>query len=155
MPQLGEVLRLLPDSRKGSARNWAAYTMLWLPLAANGASVKASTSTQDSSDFIAMRIKAYVTDTATPPVENTTPQATLLLQIGEASMMPDGNAVHLQNFAISAADRRGHDLEFPIYIQRNTTLVGLASNLTATAMNIRLTIYGLRVFDYDKADRSL
>jgi hypothetical protein len=155
MADLNDVLRLLPDSRKANARNWAAYSMLLLPLAANGASVKASTNTQDSSDFICTRIKIYVTDTATPPVENTTPQATVIFQIGEASMMPDGNAVHVQQFAVSAGDRRGHVLEFPIYIQRNTTLVGLFSNLTATAMNVRATFYGIRVFDYLKSDRTL
>lgn len=155
MITLQTVLSLLPDSRKNAARNWAVYTLQWLPLAASAGAAKASTSTQDSSDFIATHVKAYVTDTATPPVENTTPQATLTLQIGDASFMPDNNALHIQTLAISAGDRRGKELDFPIYIQRNTSLVGFLTNLTATAMNVRLHFFGLRIFDRGRADVSL
>lgn len=146
MATLSEVLRLLPDASKNAGRQWAAYSMLYLPLAASAANTKGSVATQDNSDFILMRIKAYVTDTATPPVENTTPQATLTLQIGDSQMFPDGNAVHIQNFAVSAADRRGHELEFPVRVPRSTNLVCFMSNLTATQMNVRLVFFGLRVY---------
>lgn len=155
MISLQTILSLLPESRKDSARNWAVYTLQWLPLALSAGNAKATTSTQDSSDFIATHLKAYVTDVATPPVENTTPQATLTLQIGDSSFMPDGNALHLQTLAISAGDRRGHALDFPIYIQRNTSLVGFLTNLTPTAMNVRLHVFGLRIFDRGRATSSL
>lgn len=155
MITLQTILSLLPDSRKDSARNWAIYTLQWLPLAASAGNAKASTSTQDSSDFICTGVAAYVTDTATPPVENTTPQATITLQIGDSSFMPDGNALHLQTLAVSAAWRQPHELEFPVYIQRNTSIVGFLTNLTATAMNVRLHLFGLRIFDRGRAGVSL
>lgn len=148
MASLTEVLRLLPDNKKQAARSWAAYSLLWLPLAASAANIKASVTTQDDSDFIVMRIKAYATDNAAPPVELTAPQATITFTSGSTNLFPDGNAVHVADFAVSAGARMGHELEFPQLVARNTTLTALASNLTATAMNLRLVLFGLRVFSY-------
>jgi hypothetical protein len=155
MATLAEVIRLIPQGKQQNARSWGAYTLLWLPLAANGASVAASVTTQDDSDFIVMRAKATVTDTATPPVENATPQATITLQIGGVVLFPDGNPVHIQQLAVSAADRRGHELEFPQLIAPQTTLQAKATNLTATAMNIRIVLFGLRVFNFARASNTL
>lgn len=155
MATLTEVLRLLPDNKRQAARSWAAYSLLWVPLAASASSIKASVTTQDDSDFVVMRIKAYATDTATPPVELTSPQATINFTSGSTNVFPDGNPVHVGNFAVSAGARLGHELEFPQLVARNTTLTALASNLTATAMNLRIVLFGLRVFSYAAGAGSL
>jgi hypothetical protein len=155
MASLSEVLRLLPPNRQNAARQWAYYSLLYLPLAASAPAAKATVTTQSDSDFIVMRIKAYATDTAAPPVENATPQATLDLRIADTAFGPDQNPVHIQAFAVSVAERRGHDLEFPVLVPRNTALVGFVANLTATAMNLRIHLFGVRIFGYDRGDTAL
>jgi hypothetical protein len=155
MANLSEVMRLLPPERQKSARNLAFYTLQWLPLVASQANVKATTSTQDASDFVAMGMIAYATTNAAPPVENVSPQATLLLSIGDASFMPDNNPLHIATFNASAGYRKGFEFPFPVWIQRNTTLTGFLTNLTAVDIMVRIHLYGVRVFDYAAGTRNL
>lgn len=148
MISVSEALRLLPDSKKSAARLWAGYSLTWLTLGASASNAKATVTTQDDSDFIAIRMKAYATDNAAPPAELPSPQATLTLSIGSNSMFPDGNPVSINDFVVNANDHRGHDFEYPVWVARQTTLTGLLTNLTASAMNVRITLFGIRIFDY-------
>ncbi len=155
MVSVTEILRLLPDSKKNNARIWGAYSLLWLPLAASAAQVKATVTTQDDSDFVATRIKTYCTDNAAPPVELTAPQATFTFQIGSTNLFPDQNPVHVSNSNVAAAKDRGHELEYPVLIPAVTTLAAFLTNLTAAVMNVRMVIYGVRVFNYQAGSNQL
>lgn len=148
MQSILDVLSLLPPQKQQSARLEAFYSLTWLPLAANAAQVKATVTTQDDSDFIALRLRAYCTDTATPPVELATPQATLTLSIGSNSLNPDGVGLHVGTFTCSAAAREGLEFAYPVYVARSTTLTAYLSNLTATAMNVRIFLEGIRLMNY-------
>jgi hypothetical protein len=156
MATLAEILSLIPTAKRNSARAWAAYSMQWLPLLASAAGVKGSVTTKDDSDFIVVRIKAYCTTNAIPPVENATPQATLdKLTIGSIAMFPDDNGQHLGQFAISSGDRRGHELEFPVWLPAQTSLNALLTNLTATDIMVRLTFWGFRIFPVPRSKAAL
>jgi hypothetical protein len=144
---LHDVLDLLPAAKRKNARLDAFYSLTWLPLAASAAAIKATVTTQDDSDFIAMRLVAYTTDTATPPVENTTPQATLTLQIGSNQLMPDATGLHIGMLSASAAYRTAYEFSYPIWIARQTTLTGFLTNLTATAWNVRIHLEGIRIMN--------
>jgi hypothetical protein len=146
MDNLAAVLSLLPPDVRAQPRAWAAYSILFLPLAANAAGVKGSVTTSDGSSFILTRIKAVCTTNAAPPVENATPQATFTLSIGSLNLFPDGNPQHLQAYAVSSGDRRGHVLEFPTLVDGNTALTCLMTNLTATDFMVRLHLYGIRTW---------
>lgn len=144
-----DALSLLTAEQQKRARLEAFYSLTWLPLNASAGNAKATVTTQDDSDFIALRLRAYVTDTATPPVENETPQATLTLSIGSNALMPDQNGVHLGTMTCSKASRLGLDLAFPTYVARSTTLTAFLSNLTPTAMNVRVWLEGIRLMNYN------
>jgi hypothetical protein len=145
---LRDALAVLAPAKQQNARLEAFYSLTWLPLAASAANAKATVVTQDDSDFIALRLRAYVTDNNVPPAEVATPQATLTLTIGSNSLMPDGNGLHLGAMTSSAAYRGGLDFAYPVWIARQTTLTGFLTNLTATAMNVRIFLEGIRIMNY-------
>ncbi|MEP6494492.1 MAG: hypothetical protein ABJF01_17540 [bacterium] len=155
MARLSEVLSLLPAAKRQWPRAWVGYTIPFLPLLASAANVKGSVTTQDGSDFIAMRIAAYSTTNAVPPVENATPQATFTLALGALKIFPDDNAQPLQAYSVSTADRRGHELEFPQLVEGNTTLACYMTNLTATDMHIRFILWGVRLWSGPRAQSAL
>jgi hypothetical protein len=147
MSEFTDVLNLLPPAKRGLARSWVGISMVWLPLAANAAGQSASASTGDDGDFIAMRIKAYVTTNAVPPVEIATPQAIInSLKIGSTDMFPDGKGVPLQHFTTSAAERRGHELEFPVLLPGKTLLTCSLADLSGTITQVRITLFGMWIF---------
>lgn len=150
MLSVTEVLRLLAPDKQGKAMLWATYSLTWLPLAASAASVKSTVVTQDDSDFIPMRMKAYVTDNATPPVEVTGPQATFTLSIGSNSLMPDGTPLHIGAANVNATKGKGHEFEYPVIVARSTTMTALLTNLTATAMNVRIALFGIRIMAHNR-----
>lgn len=147
MATISEVLQLLAPKKRQFARAWGGYMMTWLPLAASAANVQGQLTTQDDSDFIIMRMRAYVTSDAAPPVENATPQMTMTLQIGTTDFFPVNAAMHLQQLAVSSGDRRGFELEYPVYVSAQTTLIAKLTNLAATAYNVRLAFWGIRIFN--------
>lgn len=148
MVTISDVLRLLPDKKKNCARIWAGYSLLYLPLVASGSNVKATVTTQDDSDFVAMRIKAYATTNATPAVEVPAPQATFLLNVGSNQLFPDGNPEHIGNFVTNATKEGGQALDYPVYVPATTTLQAFTTNLTATDIMLRIVVYGVRIFNY-------
>jgi hypothetical protein len=152
---LTEVIRLLPDSKKNNGRIWAGYSLLWLPLAASTSNVKQTITTQDDSDFIVMRIQAYATTNATPPVENATPQATFTLSIGSNAIFPDNNPVHIGMFLDNATKEGGKDMEFPVLVPAQTTFTAFGNNLTATDIMLRVTMFGIRVFNAPRPSNQL
>jgi hypothetical protein len=144
MMTISEALRLVPDEFRSMGKIWANYSLLYLPLALSAANAKATVTTQDDSYFLGMTMEAYATDTATPPVELTAPQATVLFQLASNLLMPDQNPVHVSTFNTCATKNGEEDLDFPIWVPPSTTLTGLVTNLTATAMNLRIRFRGIR-----------
>jgi hypothetical protein len=144
-----DALSLMSQEQQKRARLEAFYSLTWLPLAASAGNAKATVTTQDDSDFLALRLRAYVTDTAATPAENETPQATLLLSIGSNVLMPDQNGLHIGTFTCSKASRAGLDFAFPTYVARSTTLTAFLTNLTPTAMNVRIWLEGIRLMNYN------
>jgi len=145
MPSVSEVLSLLPTEKRRLAHTWAGYSIQFLPLTASAAGTTLGFATQDGSEFIIMRIGAYVTTTAAPPVENVVPQATFSITIGSYKLFPDDKAHHVAPYSLSAADHRGHELEFPALVQNNTTVSIAMTNLTAVDMNVRWMLWGVRL----------
>lgn len=154
MVTLGDILRLMPDSMKNRARIWAEYSLTWLPLLASTTNIKASITTQDDSDFIMTRIEAYATTNASPPVEVAAPQATFTLQVGSNQIFPDGTPVHVGMINDNATKDGGQNVDFPTLVPAQTTLQAFANNLTATDIMLRISVWGIRVFNYDRGDKS-
>lgn len=155
MVTLSDVLRLMPDAMKTRARIWGEYSLTWLPLVASTSNIKASITTQDDSDFILMRLEAYATTNASPPVENGTPQATFTLQVGSNQIFPDGVPVHIGMINDNATKDGGQNVDFPTLVPAQTTLQAFANNLTATDMMLRISCWGIRVFRYDRGATTL
>lgn len=148
MISLSEALSVIDPALRGRARVDAFYSLTWLPITNGSANVPATVTTQDDSDFVPLRMKAYVTSTAVPPVENATPQLTLTLQIGAVMLMPDTNGIEVATFTCSAAQRRGHDFAYPMLISRNTTLTGFLTNLAGADQSVRIFLEGIRILSY-------
>lgn len=142
---------LIPASARTRATIWSTYTLLWQTATAGQSGALATVTTQNDSDFMAAGIRAYVTSTASPPVEQTAPQATVLLMIGSNSLQPDQTPIPLQPFTSNANKMGFWELEYPIYIPRNTTLTGTLTNLSATDYTVRIVFGGVRVLPYDKS----
>lgn len=155
MISVAEILRLLPDAKKNNARIWAGYSMLWLPLVGSTSTIKQSITTQDDSDFVAMRMKAYATTNASPPVEVPAPQAIFTLTIGSNQIFPDANPVHVGMIVDNATKEGGHDFEYPVYVPASTTLQAFATNNTSTDMMLRITVFGMRIFNMTRGSKSL
>ena len=151
MLALSEVLNLVPPSKRKLARLPGFYSLTWLPIAAGLANQPATVTTQNSSDFIALQLKAYVTTTANPPVEVTTPQLTLSIQVGSNNFMVDGVPIHVGGLAASASERRPFVFSFPWYIDRNTTLTASLTSLFNADLNVRIFLEGIRIMNYDAA----
>lgn len=142
---ISEALRLVPDKFRDVPKIYAEYSLLWLPLSATAAAVKATVTTQDDSYFLFTRVKGYVTDNASPPAEITAPQLTYTTQIGSNLIQPDQNPVHIADIITNATKNGGEELDYPIWVPPSTTLAMFMTNLTgATVMNVRVKCCGIR-----------
>jgi hypothetical protein len=141
---ISEALRLVPDDFRSMGKLWSCYSLVYLPLAASAANAKATITTQDDSYLLVMSMEAYATDTSATPLELTAPQATLTLLLASNFLMPDNNPLHLATLNTNATKVGDEDLEFPLWIPPATTLTGLLTNLTPTAMNVRIAFKGIR-----------
>jgi len=142
-------LALLPQSQRDRSKDYNAYSIEWLPLVASASQQKSSVTIDSSVDFVAISVSGTVTDTATPPVLNTTPQAMLSLQVADRKLFDKD--VHWMNFVGNIGGASGpFPLPFPLFLPRATTVTGFLTNLTATAANYRLTIHGYILHDYSR-----
>lgn len=149
MISIRDALALIPPSKQKNARMLGFYSLTWLPITSAASNQVDTTTTQDDSDFIALRMKAYVTTTANPPVEVATPQLTFSLQVGATgSIMADGTPIHVGTFASSTAERRAYDFAFPLWLSKNTTLTGTLTNLFNADLNVRILLEGIRILGY-------
>lgn len=143
------ALALLPASQRARSMDYNAYSIEWLPLAASAAQQKASVTIDSSVDFVATEVSGEVTDTATPPVHNATPMATLQIQVADRKLFDKD--VMWTNFVGNIAAAPGvHVLPFPLFLPRATTVTGFLTNLTPTAGNYRLTFHGFIIHDYSR-----
>lgn len=140
------ALALLPESDRRRSKDFASYSVEWLPLAASAGRAKASVTIDAQHDFIGLLLTGNSTDTATPPVENATPQFTINFEFADRKVFD--KEVHWRNIIGSASTP--FPLPFPWWLSRASTLTGLLSNLTATANNARVTVHGFILHDYGR-----
>src|SRR5919205_372434 len=77
------ALGLLPASDRARAKDYAAYSLEWLPINANTANVPAQFTVSADVDFVALYLTENATDTANPPVEDAAPQFTLNFKLAD------------------------------------------------------------------------
>jgi len=140
------AIALLAGSDKARSKDYAAYTLEWLPLAASQARVKATFTVDSQVDFVALYATGNATDTANPPVENATPQ--FLINFNVADRQVFDRDIHWRNAVGSAISP--FPIPFPFYMPRATTLTGFLTNLTAVANNVRITFHGFVLHTYGK-----
>lgn len=137
------AMALLSSADRARAKDFTSYSLEWLPLAANASRSNQKFTVQADTDFVGLYITGNMTDTATPPVENATPQATIQFEIADRKSFDKD--VHWRQVIGSAA--QPFPLPFPWWISRASTLNAYLSNLTATAYNARITIHGFVLHD--------
>lgn len=140
------ALALLSASDRARSKDYNAYTLEWLPINGGSANVQASFTVDSSVDFVALYLTGEATDTATPPVEDATPQ--FLLQLKAADRQLFDRPIHWRNVAGSAL--QPFPLPFPIWLSKASTLLATLTSLTNVARNVRLTFHGFVLRQYDK-----
>lgn len=140
------ALALLPASDRERAKDYNAYSMEWLPINGGSANVQASFTVDSSVDFVATYVAGEVTDTATPPVEDATPQ--FMVQLKAADRQLFDKAIHWR--ALVGNGPAPFPLPFPLWLSKATTLLGTLTSLTNVARNVRLTFHGFVLRQYSR-----
>lgn len=138
------ALGLLPASDRARAKDYAAYSVEWLPITAAAANVQAQFQVDSQTDFVGLFVTGNATDTATPPVEDATPQMSLNFKAADRQTF-DKN-VHWRNFVGSGI--APFPLPFPWWLSRATTLTAFLTSLTNVNRNVRLTVHGFVLHTY-------
>lgn len=142
---LGAALVLLPPETRDRAKEYAVYSLEWLPMAANASKQKASFTVDANADFVGIIPVWYVTDTAAPPAEILAPQVTFNLNVSGGRQIFDKD-VHLKA-AAGQQVTNGFPFAFPLWVARTGTLNGFLTDLANTARNVRLSIHGFHIYD--------
>lgn len=142
---LGAALALLPKEQRTKAKEYAVYTMQWLPMNANAVKQKASFTVDANADFVGLIPVWYVTDTATPPVEIAAPQLTFNMNIQGGRVIFDKD-VRLKN-AFGQMVTAGFPFAFPLWVPRTGTLNGFLTDLAATARQVEVAFHGFHLYD--------
>lgn len=137
-------LALLPASDRKRAKDYAAYSLEWLPINANTANVPAQFTVSSDVDFVALYLTGNATDTANPPVEDAAPQFTLNFKLADRTVY-DKN-VHWRQCIGSALNP--FPLPFPWWITRAATLLAQLTSLTNVNRNARITVHGFILHTY-------
>ena len=137
-------LALLPASDRARAKDYAAYSLEWLPINAGVANAQGQFTVDSQTDFVGLFVTGNATDTANPPVEDATLQATINFKLADRQTF-DKN-VHWRQFVGSAA--QPFPLPFPWWIARATTLTAFLTSLTNVNRNVRLTVHGFVLHTY-------
>lgn len=140
------AIALLSASDRSRSKDYNAYTLEWLPINAGTSNVQASFTVDSSVDFVGLYMTGEVTDTATPPVEDATPQ--FLLQLKAADRQLFDRPIHWR--MIAGVATQPFPLPFPLWLSRASTLLATLTSLTNVNRNVRLTIHGFVLRQYDK-----
>lgn len=132
------ALALLKASDRARSKDYAAYSLEWLPINGGVANQAAQFQVGSSVDFVGLFITGNATDTANPPVEDAAPQMTLQFNFADTRVF-DKN-VHWRQVIGSALNP--FPLPFPWYLPAATTLTAYLTSLTNVARNVRITVHG-------------
>lgn len=135
----------LPASQRALAKDVAAYSMEWLPITAGQQNAPAQFVTDANTDFVALFVSGFVTDTANPPVTDFGFVATLQLFLAERKLF--NIPVHWQNFVGSGVGP--FPLPFQWFMPKATTLIGSLNSLQTASRNARLTFTGYVLHTYE------
>jgi hypothetical protein len=138
------ALALLPQSDKIRSKDYAAYSLEWLPINAGLANVQQQFQIDSNTDFVGLFLTGNVTDTAAPPVEDAAPQFTLQFKMADRTVF-DKN-VHWRQVIGSAVSP--FPLPFPWWLSRASTLTAFLTSLTNVNRNVRITVHGFILHTY-------
>jgi hypothetical protein len=138
------ALSLLPQSDRVRAKDYAAYSLEWLPINAGTANSPQQFTIDANTDFVGLFLTGNATDTAAPPVEDAAPQFTLQFKLADRTVF-DKN-VHFRQVIGSAA--APFPLPFPWWISRAATLTASLTSLTNVNRNVRITVHGFILHTY-------
>lgn len=137
-------ISMLPPSQRALAKDLAAYSMEWLPVTAGQVNAPAQFVTDANTDFVALFVSGFVTDTSNPPVVDFGFSATLQLKLAERTLY--NIPVHWTNFVGSGS--APFPLPFPWFMPKATTLQGLLNSFQTASRNARLTFSGYVLHTY-------
>lgn len=138
-------ISLLPASQRALAKDVAAYSMEWLPVTAGQVNAPAQFVTDANTDFVALFVTGFVTDTANPPAVDFGLAATLQLKLAERTLF--NIPVHWTNFVGAALTPLA--LPFPWFMPKATTVQGLLNSFQTASRNARLTFTGYVLHTYE------
>lgn len=151
---LGAALTLLGQTGRTTdgqlrAKEYAAYTLEWAPMAANANKQKASFTIDANVDFVGIIPVWYATDTAAPPAEVLAPMVMFNANVTGGRVIYDKD-VPLKNVCGQSVTN-GFPFSFPVWLPRTSTFNGFLTDLANAARNIRLTIHGFVLYDRPSA----
>lgn len=138
------ALALLPQSDRVRSKDYQAYSLEWTPINAGAANVPQQFQIDANHDFVGLFLTGNSTDTANPPVEDTTPQLTLMFKAADRQVF-DKN-VHWRQ--VIGSGQSPFPLPFPWWLSRATTLFAQLTNLGTAARNVRITLHGFILHTY-------
>lgn len=133
---------LLSGKVRGRATDFFAYSAQFIPLGA-GATASSNIVVQNDSDFLIVAGTLASRDTGTGAIQTDTP---FLVQLTDS-----GSGRNLFDAAQDAANifgtaQRPAWWTLPKFIKGGSTLVVSLQNLVATARNVRVSFWGVKVF---------
>ncbi|MGH7177673.1 MAG: hypothetical protein ACREJC_09860 [Tepidisphaeraceae bacterium] len=136
--------RNLPPRMRERARDFFAYTIDFIPLAATTTTVQ-EVNIQSDSDFIIGAAVAVVTDTANTTRLAFVPELVQLFSAASGRNLFSG-ATHFENVFGTAQEPAIWPI--PKLLAAGSTFSAQLQNLEATARNVRLAFLGFKVFAY-------
>lgn len=140
---------MLPEYVRARAKDYFAYSIDFLPLAAS-ATQRAAFQVQNDSDFLLIGLAGVWRVPATAVVDGN--------QAATVEMFSSGSGRLLSNRAMDYLNWFGTAREpmytpYPKLLERASEFAVTLNNLTAVAFNVRLAFHGFKIFDWP-ADRT-
>lgn len=144
--QMVNAFPLLPPELASKAKDYFAYSFDFLPLAANSTATE-SIQIQADSSYLMMAVSGTARDPAAVATVFDPPAVTVQFDSSGSGRLLQNRAVDWDNIVGSA--ELPYLLSFPKWLDANSTLDAQLSNLGAQAYDIRLTLHGFKLFDFD------
>lgn len=142
--------KYLPPGLRGKARDYFAYSVNALALAA-GTVATPTFSVQADSDFLVTRITGTARNPAAPTVVFLTPALTLLIESGGSGRNLFNQASDWRNIVGTAEESDRKD--WPKILQRASTVRVTLTNIDLApgqAYDVRLTFEGFKIFGFER-----
>lgn len=142
---MGMVGDLLPPEVAAMAKDYFAFGVDIVPLGASGTVSKAIQVDQDG-DFLLCELAGIATAVGAPQTLVSPVGVLISFLVGGSGRNLQSTAIHFEN--LFGSGELPHYLPYPKLLPRSSAVTITAQNLTATAMDLRLSLGGFKIFNF-------